>query len=165
MSRIARILLKCVCYHIINRGNQKQNIFLDNIDCEKYMDILRHYKRKYRFKLYAYCLMPNHIHLIIEIKDINDLAKIMQCITQTYTAWFNKKYKKTGRLWQNRFKSMIIQKDRYLLDCLRYIELNPIRAKITSFAEQYSWCSWKERSLGVHSNSGKLLDILRNLKE
>ena len=165
MPRTARILLKGVCYHIINRGNQKQTIFLDNIDCEKYLDILRHYKRKYRFKLYGYCLMPNHIHLIIEIKDINDLAKIMQCITQTYTIWFNKKYTKTGRLWQNRFKSMVIQKDRYLLDCLRYIELNPIRAKIASFAEQYPWCSWKERTLGVYSNSGKLLDILRNLEE
>ena len=145
MPRSKRVLLDNACYHILNRGNQKQNIFLEELDYEKYLEILKHYKNKYNFKLYAYCLMPNHIHLIIDVKKTNNLAKIMQGITQTYTVWFNNKYNKAGRLWQGRFKSMLIQQDKYLIDCLRYIELNPIRANIASSPTDYSWSSWKER--------------------
>jgi len=147
MPRVARILLDNACYHVINRGNQKQNIFQEEPDFEKYLEILRHYKKKYNFKLYAYCLMPNHIHLVIDIRKTSDLAKIMQGLTQTYTVWFNNKYNKVGRLWQGRFKSMLIQKDKYLIDCLRYIELNPVRADITSSPADYSWSSWQERTL------------------
>lgn len=163
MPRKARLLLKGVCYHIINRGNQKQEIFLKEVDYEKYLAILRHYKRKYRFKLYAYCLMPNHIHLILEVKDKGDLAKAMQGITLTYAIWFNKKYKKVGRVWQNRFKSMVIQKDRYLIDCLQYIELNPVRANITYSPDAFPWSSWKERILGKNHYREALLDALHNL--
>ncbi len=147
MSRGARILIENVCYHIFNRGNQKQNIFLEDSDYEKFLQILKHYKKKYHFRLNAYCLMPNHFHLIIEIRKTNELAKIMQGLTQTYTVWFNNKYNKTGHLWQGRFKSMLIQKDKYLIDCLKYIELNPIRANIVSSPEDYSWSSWRERTL------------------
>ena len=132
MSRSKRLLLKNVCYHIINRGNQKQKIFIEDVDFKKYLEILQHYKNKYYFKLYAYCLMPNHIHLIINIRKTGDLAKIMQGLTQTYSIWFNKKYTKVGRLWQGRFKSLVIQKDEYFIDCLKYIELNPVRANLTT---------------------------------
>jgi len=156
MPRTARILLNNVCYHIINRGNQKQNIFLEKLDFEKYLEILKHYKNKYNFKLYAYCLMLNHVHLIIDVRKTKDLAKIMQCLTQAYTVWFNNKYNKVGRLWQNRFKSMLIQKDKYLIDCLEYIELNPVRAKIVSSPVDYSWSSWQERMFA--KNSFNLLD-------
>jgi len=147
MPRSARVLLENSCYHIINRGNQKQSIFLEKLDFENYLEILKHYKNKYYFKLYAYCLMPNHIHLIIDVRKTNDLAKIMQGLTQVYSVWFNNKYNKVGRLWQGRFKSMLIQKDKYLIDCLIYIELNPVRANIISSPGEYTWCSWKERIL------------------
>ena len=156
MPRTKRVLIKKACYHIINRGNQKQNIFLETSDYEKYLEILKHYKNKFKFKLYAYCLMPNHIHIIIDIKRTGDLAKIMQGITQTYTVWFNNKYDKVGRLWQGRFKSMVIQKDEYLFDCVKYVELNPIRAEITSFPIEYSWSSWRERTLTERNST--LLD-------
>ena len=157
MSRVARVLLDNACYHVINRSNQKQNIFQENPDFKKYLEILRHYKKKYNFKLYAYCLMPNHIHLVIDIRKASDLAKIMQGLTQTYTVWFNNKYNKVGRLWQGRFKSMLIQKDKYLIDCLRYIELNPVRADITSSPADYSWSSWQERTLA--NNKFSLSDL------
>ncbi|MFH1577971.1 MAG: transposase [Candidatus Omnitrophota bacterium] len=162
MPRTARALLENACYHIINRGNQKQSIFLEKIDFEKYLELLKHYKRKYKFKLYAYCLMPNHIHLIIELRKTKDLAKIMQGITQTYTIWFNKKYIKVGRLWQNRFKSMLIQRDKYLLDCLKYIELNPVRAQMASSPTNYLWSSWQERMFT--NNSSCLLDTPEIIK-
>jgi len=160
MPRGSRLLISNVCYHIIQRGNQKQNIFLEDADFEKYLEILLHYKRKYYFKLYAYCLMPNHIHLIAEVNKVNDLAKIMQGIALTYTLWFNKKYGKVGHLWQGRFKNMIIQKDRYLIDCLNYIEYNPLRAKLTSSPIDYMWSSWKYRTLNIKLD---LLDMVPNL--
>lgn len=160
MPRGPRLLISNACYHIIQRGNQKQNTFLENADFEKYLQILLHYKIKYGFKLYAFCLMPNHIHLIIELKKINDLSKIMQGVSLTYVLWFNKKYGKVGHLWQGRFKNMIIQKDRYLIDCLNYIEYNPIRAKLISSPLEYMWSSWKDRTLNTTSN---LIDILPSL--
>lgn len=157
MPRTARVLLDNACYHIINRGNQKQKIFFEKLDFEKFLEILKHYKKKYNFKLYAYCLMPNHIHLIIDVRKTNDLAKIMQGLTQTYTIWFNHKHKTVGRLWQGRFKSMLIQKDRYLIDCLGYIETNPMRANLVSSPADYPWGSWQERILA--KNGFGLLNI------
>ena len=160
MSRGARLLIPNAFYHIIHRGNQKQTLFLEGRDFEKYLQILLHYKRKYNFKLYAYCLMPNHIHLIIEVKKHNQLSKIIHGITLTYTLWFNKKYKQVGHLWQGRFKSMVIQKDQYLIDCLSYIEYNPIRANLVSSPIDYMWTSWKYRTLNMETD---LLDPLSNI--
>ena len=104
--------------------------------------------------------MPNHVHLIVEVKKVNDLAKIMQGISLTYTIWFNKKYGEVGHLWQGRFKSLVIQKDRYLIDCLNYIEYNPLRANLIKSPLDYMWSSWKYRSLNVKS---RLLDPVKNL--
>jgi len=151
MPRGPRLLIPNACYHIIHRGNQKQNVFSEAIDYEKYLRILLHYKRKFNFKLYAYCLMPNHIHLIIEVEKTSDLAKIIQGVSLTYTIWFNKKYKKVGHLWQGRFKNMVVQKDKYFIHCLNYIEYNPIRANLTSSPVDYAWCSWKYRNLNQDS--------------
>ena len=160
MPRGPRLLVPNACYHIIHRGNQKQNVFSEAIDYEKYLRILLHYKRKFNFKLYAYCLMPNHIHLIIEIEKTSDLAKIIQGVSLTYTIWFNKKYEKVGHLWQGRFKNMVVQKDKYFIHCLNYIEYNPIRANLTSSPVDYAWCSWKYRTLNQDS---LLLDPPPNL--
>lgn len=142
-----RTLLEGACYHIIARGNQKQQIFRDQQDFEIYLLRLRKYKRRYDFKLYSYCLMPNHVHLLGEIFRPKDLAKFMHCLTRSYTAHFNKKYEKVGHLWQGRFISKIVTKDRYLLDCINYIELNPIRANIAKSPAEYVWSSYKERAL------------------
>jgi putative transposase len=151
MPRGKRLLIPNICYHVVQRGNQKQNIFRENADFEKYLQILSHYKKKYRFKVYAYCIMPNHIHLMVEVEKLNNLAKIMQGTSLTYTLWFNKKYGKVGHLWQGRFKSMAIQKDRYLIDCVNYIEYNPLRADLVKSPLDYIWSSWKNRTLGTKS--------------
>jgi putative transposase len=127
------------------RGNQKQATFIEETDFMKYLDILRHYKRKYHFRLYGYCLMPNHVHLILEIKKSGDLSKVMQGLNQTYTIWFNEKYKKVGHLWQGRYKSKVIQKDKYMLECIAYVELNPLRANIANSPFDYHWTSWRPR--------------------
>lgn len=154
-----RFLLEHACYHIITRGNQKQKVFLEQSDFDEFILRLRRYKRKSGFSLYGYCLMSNHLHIIGEPKETENLAKFMHGLLRSYTAYFNKKYKKTGHLWENRFKSKVIVKDGYLVDSIHYIELNPVRANMIKSAGEYLWSSHKERMFGKNSN-GKLLDEL-----
>jgi len=145
MPRAARITEENGCYHIITRGNQKQSVFMDERDYAKYLDILLKYKKYYKFKLYCFCLMPNHVHIIIEVKNPSMLNKIMRGLNLSYTLYFNFKYKKVGHLWQDRFKSKMIQKDYYLLECINYIESNPLRASLTSRIAEYPWSSYLYR--------------------
>jgi len=126
------------------RGNQKQYTFIEDEDFNKYLELLKHYKNKYYFRLYGYCLMPNHVHLIMEPKKPSTLGKIMQGLNLAYTIWFNKKYNKVGHLWQGRYKSNLIQNDKYMLNCIEYVELNPIRSNIRKSPFDYSWSSWNE---------------------
>ncbi len=154
-----RFLLEHACYHIITRGNQKQQIFVEKCDFEEFIRRLKRYKKKYIFFLYGYCLMSNHLHLIGEPKESYNLAKFMHGLLRSYTAYFNKKYKKTGHLWEDRFKSKIIVKDGYLIDCIHYVELNPVRANMVKSAGEYLWSSYRERIFSKGSN-GKLLDEL-----
>lgn len=155
MSRVARLVLDNTCYHIMTRGNQKQSTFIEERDFMKYLGLLRHYKIKYGFKLFGYCLMPNHVHLILKVREASLLSKIMQGLNQAYTIWFNKKYKKAGHLWQGRYKSMVIETDKYMLKCIEYVELNPIRKNITKSPFEYPWSSWQDR-LGYKKS--RLLD-------
>ncbi len=140
-----RLLLKNACYHIITRGNQNQRVFLDGQDYEVYISRLKRYKLRYGFLLYAFCLMPNHVHLIGEPKEMVDLAKLMHGPNRSYTAYFNQKYNKVGYLWQGRFKSKVVVKDNYLIDCLNYIASNPVRANMEKTAQEYTWSSYSVR--------------------
>lgn len=154
-----RLLIDKACYHIITRGNQQQAVFLLEKDYQRYISSLRKYKKKYNFLLYGFCLMPNHVHLLGEPVEIKNLAKFMQCLNRSYTGYFNKRYQKVGHLWQGRFISKVIVKDRYLLDCIQYIELNPVRANIVKTTADYTWSSYKERLLTAETKD-KLLDDL-----
>ncbi|MBL7084774.1 MAG: transposase [Candidatus Omnitrophica bacterium] len=157
MPNLPRVLVENGCYHLMARGNQKQRIFRDETDFKEYLNRLKHYKRKFKFKLYGYCLMPNHIHLVGQVTNVKDLSKFMQGFALSYTAYFNDKYNGVGHLWQGRFKNKVIVKDQYLLDCISYVELNPLRAKMVNAAYEYAWSSYRERVLG---NGFKLLDEL-----
>ncbi|MBI5873841.1 MAG: transposase [Candidatus Omnitrophica bacterium] len=154
-----RLLIKNVCYHIMARGNHKQTIFAGKEDFDFYLRQLKHYKRKYSLLLYGYCLMPNHIHLVGEPKDPEKLPKLMQGLHRSYTAYYNKKYNKVGHLWQERFKTKVIDKDKYLMDCITYIEQNPVRANITNCLREYEFSSYPERCLTENADYG-LLDKL-----
>jgi len=145
MPRIARVIVENGCYHVITRGNQKQPVFLDTQDYEKYLSILTKYKKRFSFQLYCFCLMPNHVHLIIEVNNQNMLQRIMQGLNLSYTLYFNFKYNKVGHLWQDRFKSKIIQKDDYFLKCIDYIEANPLRSNLVSNLNLYLWSSYRFR--------------------
>lgn len=140
MARKPRIEYEGALYHVIIRGNQRQRIFKDNDDFQKYIALLAFYKEKYKYLLYAYVLMSNHVHLLIETGQI-PLSKILQGINQSYTLYFNRKYRTVGHLFQGRYKAILCDKDAYLLSLVKYITLNPVRAKIAKTAEEYSWSS------------------------
>jgi len=115
---------------------------LSDNDYEKFLEYLEVAKEKYKFHLYAYCLMGNHYHLFIKTLQPN-LSKIMQYINTAYTAYYNKKRKKTGHLFQGRYKSIMVDEDSYFLELSRYIHLNPVKAKMVSLPEEYKWSSYK----------------------
>ena len=155
-----RLLIRNACYHIITRGNQKQKVFFDTKDYTKYLLFLRKYKIKFNTKIYGFCLMPNHIHLLGEPQENPNLSKFMQSLSRAYTAHFNNRYNKVGHLWQSRYRSKVIVKDNYLIDCIHYIELNPVRANLVKSAGEYPWSSHQER-ITERKTAVKLLDQLQ----
>lgn len=148
MSIRARVLIDQASYHIVVRGNQRQKTFREDSDYLKYLKLVKKYKTKYGAEIYAYCLMINHIHLLIDPSDQDTLKKIMHGISMSYAKYFNYKYQKCGHLWQGRYKNYVIQKDQYLINCATYIEMNPVRARICQRPEDYRWCSYNGRILG-----------------
>jgi len=118
-------------FHILTRGNNRQDVFRDETDYHKYLEILNRYKEKYQFKLYHYVLMKNHVHLVLEPQaEGGSLMEIMKGINLSYAQHYKRKYHHVGHFWQDRFKSILISRDQYLLACGSYVELNPVRAGI-----------------------------------
>ena len=148
MSRKPRIHYEGALYHVIARGNNREYIFKNEIDKEEYLKKVTKYIDKYNGKLYAYVIMDNHCHLLIEVSDI-PLSKIMQLIQQTYTSWYNRNYKRSGHVFEQRYKSILCDKDSYLLSLIRYIHQNPVRAKIAGINYKYS--SHKEYIRGINN--------------
>jgi len=140
MARKPRIEFPGAFYHIIVRGNQRQGIFLDDNDCDEYLRRLQKYKKVHGFNLYAYTLMTNHIHLLMETVQ-SPISKIMQVLSFGYTQYFNRKYGKSGHLFQGRYKSFLCDRDAYLLELVRYIHLNPVRAGMVKSPDDYRWSS------------------------
>lgn len=142
MPRIFRFLPEIGVFHILSRGNNRQKVFRDDKDYQFYLELLQRYKEEHNFLLYHYCLMPNHVHLILETTRQTDLSKLMKQINLKYHYYFRRRYRYCGHLWQGRFKSLLIEKDSYLIACARYIERNPVRAKMVEKAEDYRWSSY-----------------------
>jgi putative transposase len=141
VPRIARGLADKQTYHIINRGNRRESVFHDKDDYEKFMELLSIAKERYSIKIYAYCLMPNHFHLVIFTPKASALSQAMQWIGTSYVRYYNKRYQISGHLWQGRYKSFIVQEDSYLLSLIKYVEANPLRAKIVKDATLYKYSS------------------------
>jgi putative transposase len=149
MPRTARVAPNEHVYHVLTRGNNRQDVFEDEDDFKKYLDLLFRYKEKYHFKLYHYVMMTNHVHLIIEpSKGGGDLSEIMKGINLSYARHYKRKNNHTGHFWQDRYKSIILSKDEYLLACGSYVELNPVRAKMVEDPKDYSWSSYRAYAYG-----------------
>ena len=142
MSKIKRKYSNSKIYHIILKGIDDNNIFYDNQDRKIFLDRLKITKKEYNYKLYAYCLMGNHVHMVIRIED-EFLSKAMQSLTIRYASYFNKKYDRKGPFVQNRFKSKNIENQRYFLEVCRYVHRNPEKAGIEK-TNTYKWSSYQE---------------------
>jgi len=143
MPRIARAVAVGFPHHIVQRGNNKEKVFFNKKDREKYLSLLIKYADKWNSPVLAYCLMSNHVHLLARPKKEESLHKLMQGVTLCYTQYINRTYKRTGRLWESRYYSCIVDKERYLWAVARYIEQNPKRAKIVNKEEDYPYASAK----------------------
>ena len=148
MPRAARICVEDGVFHILAKGNNKQKIFEDESDYNVYKNILKKLKEEQPFNLYHWCLMSNHVHMIIETNEKTKLSKMMKRLGLFYYSCYKKKYGYAGHFWQDRFKSLLIDKDEYLLACGLYIERNPVRARIVKSAKDYLHSSYNYYAYG-----------------
>lgn len=143
MPRVARKKSKTGIYHIIHRGNNRQMIFKDDEDRSKFLYKLIDYKEICEYEIYAYCLMGNHMHLVLK-EGLEPLEQIMRRIGASYVHWYNSKYERIGNLFQDRFKSEPVNTDAYLKTVIRYVHQNPVKAKIAKDLLDYKWSSYGE---------------------
>lgn len=149
-------------YHVIARGNRQQPIFHGAEDYQKFLDSLGDSVSRYHFHLYAYVLMPNHFHLLLE-QEASPLSRLMQVLLTGYARWHNRRYRQIGHLFQGRYRALLCAKESYLLELTRYIHLNPVRAKIVESPERYPWSSYQAylgKSLPCSVESGVVLGLL-----
>lgn len=143
MARSLRRKSKSGMYHVILRGINKQVIFHDELDYRKFLEVLKEAKKKSGFAVHAYCIMNNHVHMLIEEKE-ESLGVIMKRIGSSYVYWYNRRYDRVGHLFQGRYRSQPIDDERYLLTVLRYIHQNPVKARIKVHCKDYRWSSYRE---------------------
>jgi len=147
MPRSARIVITGYPHHVIQRGHNRQAVFISEEDYLYYLDNLREWKEELGCKVYAYCLMTNHVHLIVDPgEDERNLAQLMKRVAGRQTRYVNKLEKRTGSLWEGRYKSSTISTNEYLLSCCRYVELNPVRAGIVADPKDYHWSSYGSKT-------------------
>lgn len=154
MARKKRVWYPGAQYHVMTRGNRRTNIFKTTDDFHEYLMILFDTKLKYPFKLYAYCLMDNHIHLHIKTEKVK-LSRIMQQVNTMYSRYFNEEYNLVGHTFQGRYVAELIETDAYMLQTNRYIHNNPVKAKIVKYPQDYKWSSYPSYVYGI---DGHLVD-------
>ncbi len=144
MNRQALQYSQSGLYHIVFRGMNRHNIFEEEGDFIKIKDIIQSLKQEMQFEIYAFCLMTNHVHILLKENNIGDISVIIKRLLTRYAGWFNRKYLRNGSLIANRYKSQPVERDEYLLSLTRYIHQNPIIAKIVTEIDKYKWSSYSE---------------------
>lgn len=142
MTRPLRLEFPGALYHLTARGDRQEDIFLDDADRQAFLDLLAKEVRQQRWRLYAYCLMSNHYHLLVETPEGNLVAG-MRRLNGVYTQAFNRRHGRVGHVFQGRYKSILVDKDAYLLELARYIVLNPVRAQMVKRVEDWPWSSYR----------------------
>ncbi|MBE9398255.1 transposase [Pontibacterium sp. N1Y112] len=163
MPRSGRLVVTGYPHHVIQRGHNKQPVFLEDEDYSYYLSSLKDWRCEYGVKLYAYCLMTNHIHLLLEPSTSEGLGLLMKRLAGRQTRYFNAKYLRNGTLWDGRYKSSVVDSDAYLFNCARYIELNPVRAGIVPTPQDYRWSSFNEHIGNSHFSN--VCDTLSGLSD
>ncbi|MEO0443276.1 MAG: transposase [Pseudomonadota bacterium] len=148
MARLPRLYVPDCAQHVIQRGNNRQACFFDKLDYTFYLDKLKDAQEKYHVAIHAFVLMTNHVHLLATPKDQHGISKMMQSLGRRYVGYVNKAYRRTGTLWEGRYKSTLVDSEDYLLTVIRYIELNPVRAGMVEHPSEYPWSSYRSNAMG-----------------
>lgn len=152
MARHPRFVIPGHAQHVIQRGNNRGHIFVDRDDYAYYLAKLEEACHKFDCSVHAYVLMSNHVHLLITPESEHGISQVMQSLGRNYVRYFNHRYHRTGTLWEGRYKATLIDSERYLLTCYRYIELNPVRAGMVRHPAEYLWSSYHVNALGMRSS-------------
>ncbi|HEX5792946.1 MAG TPA: transposase [Rheinheimera sp.] len=148
MARLPRLYLPGCAQHVIQRGNNREACFYAEADYKAYLSFLKDAAAKYQVAIHAFVLMTNHVHLLLTPQSEQGVSRMMQAQGRKYVQYVNYTYRRTGTLWEGRYKSTVVDADNYLLTVYRYIELNPVRAKMVTHAEEYPWSSYQRNALG-----------------
>ena len=165
MPRKLRFFLPHVPNHVVQRGRSRDPIFFESSDYYFYLDKLREALLKYEVSLHSYVLMTNHVHLLMSAQDEKGISLVMQYVGRYYVPYINHKYGFSGSLWEGRFKSNLIESERYLFACMRYIELNPVRANLVVNLEDYPYSSYHANALGEPSMLVQPHDVFKKLSD
>jgi putative transposase len=149
MPRRARIAIAGIPWHIIQRGNNRSVCFYAEADYRRYLDTLREQATKYGCAIHAYVLMTNHVHLLLAPRRPESAALLMKHLGQRYVQYINRTYRRSGTLWEGRFRSCLTQSEGYVLSCYRYFELNPVRADMVQHPRDYPWSSYRANADGL----------------
>jgi putative transposase len=149
MARLPRLNLPEIPQHIVQRGNNRQVCFFSDQDYVVYLDKLKECSRKYKVAVHAYVLMTNHVHLLMTPSDEAGMSRLIQSLSSSYVRYINMTYGRTGTLWEGRYKSSLVDCERYFLIVSRYIEMNPVRANMVSHPSEYPWSSFRKNALGI----------------
>ncbi|MEK6749130.1 MAG: transposase [Pseudomonadota bacterium] len=152
MARLPRYNLPGQPQHVILRGNNRSNIFVSDADYRYYKACLKDAVERHGCAIHAYVLMANHVHLLVTPEREDGIGKVIQSVGRRYVQYFNYLQKRTGTLWEGRYKSTLIDSEKYLLTCSRYIELNPVRAQMVAHPRQYPWSSYRSHAEGKEDN-------------
>jgi putative transposase len=143
MPRTSRAIVPNCPHHVVQRGHNRKPVFANKADYQYYLDTLIEWKKELSVKVFAYCLMTNHVHLVLDPgDDVDSIGLLMKRLAGRQTRYVNKNERRSGSLWEGRYKISAIETDAYLLQCCRYVELNPVKAWIVDRAEQYKWSSY-----------------------
>jgi putative transposase len=142
MARLPRLTVTGYPQHVILRGNNRQDIFRNTADYQRMLDLIEQHSREQGVEIHSYVLMTNHLHLLLTPQKDQALPKMMQAVGRSYVQTFNKVHGRTGTLWEGRYRSTLIQTERYLLACMAYIDLNPVRAHMVAQPDDYIWSSY-----------------------
>ena len=144
MARLARQISESGLYHIVFRGLNKQSIFEEDADYIKMKEIITELKTEMHFEVYVYCFMSNHVHILLKEQNMGDISLIMKRLLTKYARWYNIKYRRSGALIANRYKSQPVEVDEYFMSVVRYIHQNPLKAKMVKNIGDYKWSSYRE---------------------
>ena len=151
MPRRARMYLPDFPYHIVQRGNNREACFIELENYHYYLELWKEASSRYGVSVHAYCLMTNHVHILATPQEKTSISNTMKVVGSRYAQYINKKYKRTGTLWEGRHRSSLVQTEKYFLTCCRYIELNPVTANMVKRPEEYKWSSYGSNAWGDDS--------------